>query len=130
MIRRPPRSTRTDTLFPYTTLFRSFLKRPGTITLEFLPPIAPGLPRKAFLARLEAAIEGRSRALAGLGRSETSLQPNPLAQKSLCAALWIAFAPHTSLPQYLFQTTKLPPTPAAQNYTGKPPRPPQGPPHH
>src|SRR3546814_4055305 len=27
MIRRPPRSTRTDTLFPYTTLFRSFLRR-------------------------------------------------------------------------------------------------------
>src|SRR3546814_10183801 len=27
MIRRPPRSTRTDTLFPYTTLFRSFLHR-------------------------------------------------------------------------------------------------------
>src|SRR3546814_2904276 len=26
MIRRPPRSTRTDTLFPYTTLFRSFPK--------------------------------------------------------------------------------------------------------
>src|SRR3546814_12196639 len=24
MIRRPPRSTRTDTLFPYTTLFRSY----------------------------------------------------------------------------------------------------------
>src|SRR3546814_10243269 len=29
MIRRPPRSTRTDTLFPYTTLFRSRLPRPG-----------------------------------------------------------------------------------------------------
>src|SRR3546814_781276 len=27
MIRRPPRSTRTDTLFPYTTLFRSTLRR-------------------------------------------------------------------------------------------------------
>src|SRR3546814_20426657 len=27
MIRRPPRSTRTDTLFPYTTLFRSILVR-------------------------------------------------------------------------------------------------------
>src|SRR3546814_4268632 len=27
MIRRPPRSTRTDTLFPYTTLFRSHLPR-------------------------------------------------------------------------------------------------------
>src|SRR3546814_2517988 len=25
MLRRPPRSTRTDTLFPFTTLFRSFL---------------------------------------------------------------------------------------------------------
>src|SRR3546814_12224457 len=27
MIRRPPRSTRTDTLFPYTTLFRSYGRR-------------------------------------------------------------------------------------------------------
>src|SRR3546814_20541441 len=27
MIRRPPRSTRTDTLFPYTTLFRSYFSR-------------------------------------------------------------------------------------------------------
>src|SRR3546814_994168 len=30
MIRRPPRSTRTDTLFPYTTLFRS-LERTGPL---------------------------------------------------------------------------------------------------
>src|SRR3546814_12771171 len=29
MIRRPPRSTRTDTLFPYTTLFRSLLAELG-----------------------------------------------------------------------------------------------------
>src|SRR3546814_7534577 len=29
MIRRPPRSTRTDTLFPYTTLFRSGAHHPG-----------------------------------------------------------------------------------------------------
>src|SRR3546814_9113559 len=29
MIRRPPKSTRTDTLFPYTTLFRSCLRRGG-----------------------------------------------------------------------------------------------------
>src|SRR3546814_15268086 len=32
MLRRPPRSTRTDTLFPYTTLFRSFL-------VGFPPPV-------------------------------------------------------------------------------------------
>src|SRR3546814_2856127 len=30
MIRRPPRSTRTDTLFPYTTLFRSCGVHPGS----------------------------------------------------------------------------------------------------
>src|SRR3546814_9453226 len=29
MIRRPPRSTRTDTLFPYTTLFRSLRRAPA-----------------------------------------------------------------------------------------------------
>src|SRR3546814_1402413 len=30
MIRRPPRSTRTDTLFPYTTLFRSLEMQAGS----------------------------------------------------------------------------------------------------
>src|SRR3546814_6542472 len=35
MIRRPPRSTRTDTLFPYTTLFRS--KVTGDFQLYFNP---------------------------------------------------------------------------------------------
>src|SRR3546814_4193563 len=31
MIRRPPRSTRTDTLFPYTTLFRSAASSSGSL---------------------------------------------------------------------------------------------------
>src|SRR3546814_14277538 len=35
MIRRPPRSTRTDTLFPYTTLFRAALIPLLTIGLAF-----------------------------------------------------------------------------------------------
>ena len=60
---------------------RSFLKQPGTITLEFLPPIAPGLPRKEFLAQLEQMIEGRSRALAGLGAAEIPAQHERAAQK-------------------------------------------------
>src|SRR3546814_6783250 len=34
MIRRPPRSTRTDTLFPYTTLFRSSYETPGQTGLS------------------------------------------------------------------------------------------------
>src|SRR3546814_17697358 len=33
MIRRPPRSTRTDTLFPYTTLFRSVERGVGDVVL-------------------------------------------------------------------------------------------------
>src|SRR3546814_5316127 len=41
MIRRPPRSTRTDTLFPYTTLFRSALvAAAGVDELAFLRPVA------------------------------------------------------------------------------------------
>src|SRR3546814_7505822 len=34
MIRRPPRSTRTDTLFPYTTLFRSLVCRTARRTVQ------------------------------------------------------------------------------------------------
>src|SRR3546814_14355449 len=44
MIRRPPRSTRTDTLFPYTTLFRSPHRR-GGIAAE-----VAGAPDKADTA--------------------------------------------------------------------------------
>src|SRR3546814_10108286 len=35
MIRRPPRSTRTDTLFPYTTLFRSPAAGQGTVIVGY-----------------------------------------------------------------------------------------------
>src|SRR3546814_8282547 len=44
MIRRPPRSTRTDTLFPYTTLFRS-LELHGTLDPETRHGL-PGADRK------------------------------------------------------------------------------------
>src|SRR3546814_15938248 len=40
MIRRPPRSTRTDTLFPYTTLFRSRLARSTRDLLNILDTVA------------------------------------------------------------------------------------------
>ncbi len=35
-------------------------RRPGTAVLEFLEPIPPGLPVPEFMARMEAAVEGRS----------------------------------------------------------------------
>src|SRR3546814_8963497 len=44
MIRRPPRSTRTDTLFPYTTLFRSiFEDTDGNGTLDSRKVFTEGL---------------------------------------------------------------------------------------
>jgi 1-acyl-sn-glycerol-3-phosphate acyltransferase len=39
------------------------LKRPGTITIEFLPAIAPGLDRRSFMAELEQRIETASERL-------------------------------------------------------------------
>src|SRR3546814_4640776 len=74
MIRRPPRSTRTDTLFPYTTLFRSEVRvRRHPQALGRLPhrarghdPVAaaqvvrpqlPRLPAHARVARAAPAAE-------------------------------------------------------------------------
>lgn len=48
---------------------RKFLRHPGTIVLEFLPPIPPGLPRKAYQAALEGAIEPATQALMAEGRA-------------------------------------------------------------
>lgn len=42
---------------------RSAIKHPGTITLAFLPPMPPGLDRRAFMRELEARIEGNARRL-------------------------------------------------------------------
>ena len=46
---------------------RSFVKRPGRIVLEFLPPIRPGLPRKQFMRELETSIETASARLCDAG---------------------------------------------------------------
>ena len=49
---------------------RAFNKRPGTITIEFLPPIAPGLPRREFMRELQERMEGASQRLAAAGTAE------------------------------------------------------------
>ncbi|HEV2362870.1 MAG TPA: lysophospholipid acyltransferase family protein [Caulobacteraceae bacterium] len=43
-----------------------FTRRPGLIVYEFLPPIAPGMPRAAFMRELRDRLEGASAALAAL----------------------------------------------------------------
>ena len=49
---------------------RKFLRYPGTIIIEFLPPIPAGLSRKAFQVRLEANIESATAHLVAEGRDQ------------------------------------------------------------
>src|SRR3546814_1535794 len=83
MIRRPPRSTRTDTLFPYTTLFRSpsarGLSAASTSNIGALPPDSPGLSGRGNRAvavfqviRTRAAQAARSFASVGLWKRRRS----------------------------------------------------------
>ena len=46
-----------------------FLRKPGTIVLEFLAPIPPGLPRREFMTLLESRIEEGANSLVAEGRS-------------------------------------------------------------
>src|SRR3546814_16059794 len=69
MIRRPARSTRTDTLFPYTTLFRSRLR--GRVACT-----ATGrMPRPAGHAGISAGREGRASVPGGRRRGGTVVRP-------------------------------------------------------
>src|SRR3546814_5305437 len=79
MIRRPPRSTRTDTLFPYTTLFRS----PSRLMGRLLFPLVRGkadivtgyrllLPEASMAATLVGAVEMQ---LATLPRAASATMP-------------------------------------------------------
>src|SRR3546814_17171271 len=66
MIRRPPRSTRTDTLFPYTTLFRS--------TGDRVPPVPGQLYRRARRGAAGGRAPAR-RPAGGGGRLRAADQP-------------------------------------------------------
>src|SRR3546814_1917952 len=73
MIRRPPRSTRTDTLFPYTTLFRS-------PRLRHEPPVRRGrvqLREDPRPGRHQAGLRPARRAL----RAARALSPEPRSEE-------------------------------------------------
>src|SRR3546814_9293426 len=76
MIRRPPRSTRTDTLFPYTTLFRSiFRQQPFESSIIAVSSLAgeTSVPFQAVYGASKAYVSTLMRALsielAGTGES-------------------------------------------------------------
>src|SRR3546814_4910070 len=53
MIRRPPRSTRTDTLFPYTTLFRSRRRMVARLLAPAMILVDPGIDQPVGERRTE-----------------------------------------------------------------------------
>src|SRR3546814_7424852 len=71
MIRRPPRSTRTDTLFPYTTLFRS-----ARLPDHGLQPVAYGARRSP-----RRVADGPRRRAAGGGRLSGKRGARPMAYR-------------------------------------------------
>src|SRR3546814_10371239 len=78
MIRRPPRSTRTDTLFPYTTLFRSE-SRPRAITVDRDPIWLAALPRRcARRLKTIGIVE-----IVTLGQSSPRISRNRLGSRSV-----------------------------------------------
>src|SRR3546814_5894634 len=80
MIRLPPRSTRTDTLFPYTTLFRSAEQRLGAFDRELLDLVRRFADLIIALARITLGIfVGEDRAL----RLEHRLRDDVLAGDQL-----------------------------------------------
>lgn len=52
---------------------RRFIRRPGTIVVEFLEPIPPGLPRKEFMDELQARIETASDRLLAEGEAQLAV---------------------------------------------------------
>src|SRR3546814_19022098 len=74
MIRRPPRSTRTDTLCPYTTLFRSHRGRPG----ERQHPQSRRARARGRPGSAARSLPGPARTPAAVGRGrDPRLRPPP-----------------------------------------------------
>ena len=48
---------------------RKFVKRPGVLSMEILPPIPPGLPRETFMTTLRERIETATKRLVDTERS-------------------------------------------------------------
>ena len=58
---------------------RRFIRRPGTIVVEFLEPLAPGLPRAQFFKMVEDRIEAASQRLLAEGQAQLSATPGEAA---------------------------------------------------
>src|SRR3546814_1292629 len=100
MIRRPPRSTRTDTLFPYTTLFRSQLEEAQRRNPQSLKPglrlvelhLAQHDPQKALIvARTLPNLSTTPAALNALGTAQLRSEEHTSELQSLMRISYAVF---------------------------------------
>src|SRR3546814_19935372 len=108
MIRRPPRSTRTDTLFPYTTLFRSTklknrntIKAPKVNQRRFLRSVACENFAKLILDAIWSALD----AISALNLDQLLRRaacPSPLAAEAVPVELFNirSFFEHVQWPEF------------------------------
>src|SRR3546814_19921979 len=92
MIRRPPRSTRTDTLFPYTTLFRSPNALPFPIRATVPGSHLNGVPRVRSHS-VVLALRGRDTRSLPLNTIVTCLPPRPFTRSQVSLFI-VCVCPH------------------------------------
>src|SRR3546814_1413313 len=102
MIRRPPRSTRTDTLFPYTTLFRS-----RRILEDVEEPAGANRGSNVIdlMAALKASVDGKKKAPAA-AKTNTSAGRSEEHTSELQSLMRISYAVFC-LKKKIIQTRKL-----------------------
>src|SRR3546814_11106200 len=103
MIRRPPRSTRTDTLFPYTTLFRS--------PVPFCAPVSGLFPEtlgqdRGDLFGTQLAHQGREQRI--LRREPLMTAAGPLPRGRPIILLWAATVPEREKLREWFPVSQFP----------------------
>src|SRR3546814_3027895 len=106
MIRRPPRSTLTDTLYPYTTLFRSAARIPREATDAILCP--GGDPESRVVAREHHYLAARVKAgkmllLVGHARRSENIDPRIFGGDSAFPFQHLRSEEHTSELQSLMR---------------------------
>src|SRR3546814_13735142 len=136
IIRRPPRSTRTATLFPYTSLFLSLGKTAaslgtlGAVGNGFAKPVALTTPDPVTLYRTVAQIASMGIDRLAIEASSPGLSQHRLDGLKLTAAAFTTFSrahpdSHGSLPAYLEANLRLfseilpagPPAPSHPHHT-------------
>src|SRR3546814_11105212 len=124
MLRRPPRSTRTDTLFPYTTLFRSIIRKLALAVARICggtrcwTALVTG-PSHRMLSAL--GISSSTHDAAGIGTSSPAAQVGAVISQAIAGSRdyqRLSAAPSRSATQPPAKTPAVPPTSAEERRRG------------